>query len=104
MDTETPMNTLTKKYIFECKLAGKPIDISDCLGPARWSRTMKMLIECEILTEDHSTPKPWDVKFLKEPKAGAYYLHYPIQAKYRENDDPEWTISTITPRRILMKP
>ena len=98
------MKQITKKYIFKCKLKGEPIDLSFCAGKKKeWEDAVRQLIKFEILTEDQETPNPNDIEFLKDPKAGAYYLHYPIKAKFRDNDDDELTTSIVTPRRVLVK-
>jgi len=49
MDAKTPMRPLTKKYIFECKLKGIPLDLTEVESIEHWENICPSLIRLGIL-------------------------------------------------------
>ncbi len=96
------MRPLTKKYIFECKLKGEPIDLSHYAGKKKaWASAVRKLIEFEILTEDHTPPRPYELEFLDNPQTDMYILHYPIIIQF--DKDGELFPNITRPQRVFIK-
>lgn len=85
------MRSLTKKYIFECRLKGNPIDLTDYQGDD-WNDLVIKLEKLGILSDQYPTV----VKVQAKENSKLYYLQYPIKIRYKDKN-MKWHTQIMLP-------
>ena len=73
------MNKLTKKYIFEQKLKGEPVDLRDISTRSEWKKALNLLVDFGILGFDESS--------INRPAGIRYEILYPIRGHFVEHEE-----------------
>jgi len=83
------MRQITKKYLFECKLKGTPVDLTDYIDED-WDKVIPSLIEIGLISKAPETNISTDINKDKGPE-DRWYFQYPVRLN-RPNLGPEtWT-------------
>jgi len=90
------LDTLTKKYIFECKLKGIPIDLRDVSSKDEWKKVLNLLVESGILRFDGSS--------IDRPMGIRYDVLYPIIGHFTEHENLPYFEKTMVPGEMLSMP
>lgn len=72
------MREITKKYLFECKLKGVPVDLTDYARDETWELIIPTLIELGILSKEPIMNISTDINKDKGP-VDRWYFQYPIK-------------------------
>lgn len=84
------MRQITRKYLFECKLKGAPVDLTDYNNDEDWDKVIPSLIEIGLISKEPKTNISTDINKDKGPE-DRWYFQYPVQLN-RPNLGPAiWT-------------
>lgn len=90
------MNELTKKYIFECKLKGIPIDLRDVSTKSEWKKALNLLVKSGIFKFDESS--------IDRPAGIRYSILYPVMGHFTEHENLPYFEKTMEPGEMMSIP
>ena len=90
------MEKLTKKYIFEQKLKGEPVDLRDLSTKNDWKEALNLLVDSGILSFDESS--------INRPTGVRYEVLYPITGHFVEHEELPSFEKTMVPSEMLEIP
>ncbi len=83
------MRQITKKYIFEQKLKGEPIDLLDYNTMETWEKIIPTLIELNIISKDSKTNIFTDINQDKGPE-DRWYFQYAVRITSSDHEPSTW--------------
>lgn len=90
------MKPLTKKYIFECKLKGIPVDLRDVSTRSEWKKALNLLVDAGIFRFDESS--------IDRPAGIRYDILYPIMGHFTEHENLPYHEKTMVPGEMMSIP